>query len=107
MQGTRWKLFAGGEIRINRFAMPDGENPDLGLDHPEDDAVVAHEQFPVPFQRLAQRFAIIMRRGLQPLFDCPLNPFPVSSIDEGQILIPYGGMIAQRESHRSFPHVFV
>ena len=27
--------------------------------------------------------------------------------DEGQILIPYGGMIAQRESHRSFPHVFV
>jgi len=87
--------------------MTDGENPHFFFDHLEHDTVVADAQFPVALERFSQGFTVIMGRGLQPLFDCLLNSVFRFSIDKGQILVPYGGMIAQRENHGSFPHIFV
>lgn len=52
-------------IQINRFPMPDAENPYLGIYDLEHNPVITHTELPVAPEGLSQRFPIVMRGGLQ------------------------------------------
>jgi hypothetical protein len=48
--GSGQTLHSRVNIHINRFPVPDAEDPYFGPDHSEDDPVITHAELPVPFQ---------------------------------------------------------
>jgi len=85
--------------------MSDAENPYVGFNQFEHNAVITHSELPVTFHGLSQRFPIVLRRCLQPFFYGLTDSVFCLSVDKGQILNSNGGMIVQGKMHGSFPHI--